>query len=109
MGRIAAEVVGTATDRGVYAYFKHFAVNDQEKNRESGCSYLTEQALREIYLKSFQMVFEEGKSIGVMASYNRLGLMETAASYPLLTEVLRGEWGFKGSVSSRALPRAMRR
>ena len=100
MGRIAAEVVGTATDRGVYAYFKHFAVNDQEKNRESGCSFLTEQALREIYLKSFQMVFEEGKSIGVMASYNRLGLMETAASYPLLTEVLRNEWGFKGAVLS---------
>ena len=100
MGRIAAEVNGTATDRGVYTYFKHFAVNDQEKNRESGISYLTEQALREIYLKSFQMVFEEGKAIGVMASYNRLGLMETAASYPLLTEVLRGEWGFKGSVLS---------
>ena len=100
MGRIAAEVNGTATDRGVYTYFKHFAVNDQEKNRESGISFLTEQALREIYLKSFQMVFEEGKAIGVMASYNRLGLMETAASYPLLTEVLRGEWGFKGSVLS---------
>ena len=100
MGRIAAEVVGAATDRGVYCYFKHFATNDQEKNRESGISYLTEQALREIYLKSFQMVFEEGRSIGVMASYNRLGLMETAASYPLLTEVLRGEWGFQGSVLS---------
>ena len=100
MGRIAAEVVGAATDRGVYAYFKHFAVNDQEKNRESGISFLNEQALREIYLKSFQMVFEEGKSIGVMGSYNRLGLMETAASYPLLTEVLRGEWGFKGAVLS---------
>ena len=100
MGRMAAEVVGTATDRGVYAYFKHFATNDQEKNRESGISFLNEQALREIYLKSFQMVFEEGKSIGVMGSYNRLGLMETAASYPLLTEVLRGEWGFKGAVLS---------
>ena len=100
MGRIAAEVVGAATDRGVYAYFKHFATNDQEKNRESGISYLTEQALREIYLRSFQMVFEEGKSMGVMGSYNRLGLMETAASYPLLTEVLREEWGFKGAVLS---------
>ena len=100
MGRMAAQVVGAATDRGVYAYFKHFATNDQEKNRESGISFLTEQALREIYLKSFQMVFEEGKSIGVMGSYNRLGLMETAASYPLLTEVLRGEWGFKGAVLS---------
>ena len=100
MGRMAAEIVGAATDRGVYAYFKHFTVNDQEKNRESGISYVTEQAFREIYLKSFQMVFEEGKSIGVMASYNRIGLMETAASYPLLTEVLRGEWGFKGAVLS---------
>ena len=100
MGRMAAEVVGAATDRGVYCYFKHFATNDQEKNRESGISFLTEQALREIYLKSFQMVFEEGRSIGVMGSYNRMGLMETAASYPLLTEVLRGEWGFQGSVLS---------
>ena len=100
MGRMAAEVVGTATQRGVYAYFKHFTVNDQEKNRESGISFVSEQAFREIYLKSFQMVFEEGKSIGVMSSYNRIGLMETAASYPLLTEVLRGEWGFKGAVLS---------
>ena len=100
MGRMAANVVGAAADRGVYAYFKHFATNDQEKNRESGISFVNEQALREIYLRSFQMVFEEGKSIGVMGSYNRLGLMETAASYPLLTEVLRGEWGFKGSVLS---------
>ncbi|MCQ2771961.1 MAG: glycoside hydrolase family 3 C-terminal domain-containing protein [Bacilli bacterium] len=100
MGRMAAQVVGAATDRGVYAYFKHFAVNDQEKNRESGISFVNEQALREIYLKSFQMVFEEGKATGVMGSYNRLGLMETAASYPLMTEVLRGEWGFKGSVLS---------
>ena len=100
MGRMAANVVGAATDRGVFAYFKHFAVNDQEKNRESGISFVNEQALREIYLKSFQMVFEEGKSLGVMGSYNRLGLIETAASYPLMTEVLRGEWGFKGSVLS---------
>ena len=100
MGRMAANVVGAATDRGVYAYFKHFATNDQEKNRESGISFVNEQALREIYLKSFQMVFEEGKSMGVMGSYNRMGLMETAANYNLLTEVLRGEWGFKGSVLS---------
>ena len=100
MGRMCAEVVKAGTDRGIYAYFKHFAVNDQEKNRESGISFLTEQALREIYLKSFQMVFEEAQSIGVMSSYNRFGLMETAASYNLLTEVLRNEWGFKGCVLS---------
>ena len=100
MGRIAAEVVGAATDRGIYAYFKHFAVNDQEKNRESGISFVNEQALREIYLKSFQMVFQEGKSIGVMGSYNRIGLTEAAGHYGLMTEVLRNEWGFKGCVLS---------
>ena len=100
MGRIAAEVVGAATDRGIYCYFKHFAVNDQEKNRESGISFVNEQALREIYLKSFQMVFEEGKSIGVMGSYNRVGLVEAAGHYSLMTKVLRDEWGFEGCVLS---------
>ena len=100
MGRIAARVVAGATDRGLYCYFKHFAVNDQEKNREGTSVFLTEQALREIYLKPFQMVIQEGKSMGIMSSYNRLGNMETAASYPLLTEVLRQEWGFKGHIIS---------
>jgi len=100
MGRMASIVVGAATDGGVYCYFKHFAVNDQEKNRESGISFVNEQALREIYLKSFQMVFQEGKATGVMGSYNRLGLMETAAHYGLNTEVLREEWGFKGAMLS---------
>lgn len=100
MGKIGAEVIEAASDAGIYVYLKHFAVNDQEKNRESGISFLTEQTLREIYLKSFQIVFEEAKPMGVMSSYNRIGLMETAGSYPLLTEVLRGEWGFKGSILS---------
>ena len=100
MGKICARVVGAATDMGVYCYFKHFAVNDQEKGREGISTFVSEQALREIYLKSFQMVVQEGKSRGIMSSYNRLGLMETAASYPLLTEVLRNEWGFKGAVLS---------
>ena len=99
-GRIGGRVVAGATDKGIYCFFKHFAVNDQEKNREGVSCYLTEQALRELYLKPFQMIVQEGKSMGIMSSYNRLGLMETAASYPLLTEVLRQEWGFKGSVIS---------
>ena len=100
MGRIAARIVGAATEKGVYCYFKHFAVNDQEKGREGVSTFVSEQALREIYLRSFQMVMQEGKSVGVMSSYNRLGLMETAASYPLLTEVTREEWGFEGTVLS---------
>ena len=100
MGRMAAKVVAGATDNGLYCYFKHFAVNDQEKNREGVSVFLTEQALREIYLKPFQMAVQEGKSMALMSSYNRLGNMETAASYPLLTEVLRDEWGFKGHIIS---------
>ena len=100
MGRIAARTVAGATEKGVYCYFKHFAVNDQEKGREGVSTFINEQALREVYLKSFQMVFQDGKTIGVMSSYNRLGNMETAASYPLLTEVTRNEWGFKGTVLS---------
>ena len=99
-GRIAGRVIEGATDKGIYCFFKHFAVNDQEKHREGVACFLTEQALREIYLKPFQMCIQEGKSTGIMSSYNRLGLMETAASYPLLTEVLRNEWGFKGSIIS---------
>ena len=99
-GRIAGRVVAGASDRGIYCYFKHFVVNDQEKNREGTSTFLTEQDLREIYLKPFQMCIQEGKSTGLMSSYNRLGMMETAASYPLLTEVLRNEWGFKGSIIS---------
>ena len=99
-GRMAAQVVKAATDRGVYCYVKHFAVNEQEKNREGGSTFLNEQALRELYLKPFQMVSQEGKSVGFMTAYNRLGNLEVGANYPLLREVLRGEWGFKGSLLS---------
>ena len=99
-GRMAGRVVAGATDGGIYCFFKHFAVNDQEKHREGVAAFLSEQALREIYLKAFQYVIQEGKATGIMSSYNRIGLMESAASYPLLTEVLRHEWGFKGQVFS---------
>ena len=99
-GRMAGRVVAGATDRGLYCFFKHFAVNDQEKHREGVAAFLSEQALREIYLKAFQYVVQEGNATGIMSSYNRIGLMESAASYPLLTEVLRNEWGFKCHVIS---------
>ena len=99
-GRIGALVTKAVTDKGVYCYVKHFAVNEQEKNREGLCTFVSEQALREIYLKPFQMAVEEGKTVGIFGSYNRLGLKEICSNYPLLTEVLRGEWGFRGSVLS---------
>ena len=99
-GKMGGRVVAGATDGGLYCFFKHFAVNDQEKHREGVAAFLTEQTLREVYLKAFQYVVQEGNATGIMSSYNRIGLMESAASYPLLTEVLRNEWGFKGQVFS---------
>ncbi|MCR5309109.1 MAG: glycoside hydrolase family 3 C-terminal domain-containing protein [Bacilli bacterium] len=99
-GRIASQVVKAATDRGVYAYVRNFALAEQEKNREGLSTFVNEQALRELYLKPFQMVVEEGKTVGIMTAYNRIGNMEAAANYPLLTEVLREEWGFDGSLLS---------
>ena len=100
MGRMAGKVVDGASKKGVYCYFKHFCVNDQEKNREGTMTFVDEQALRQIYLRSFQMVIQEGHSRGIMSSYNRLGMVETAANYNLLTNVLRKEWGFQGAVMS---------
>jgi beta-glucosidase len=100
MGRMAGKVVDGASKKGVYCYFKHFCVNDQEKNREGTMTFVDEQALRQIYLRSFQMVIQEGHSRGIMSSYNRLGMIETAANYNLLTNVLRKEWGFQGAVMS---------
>lgn len=99
-GRMAAKVVGAATDKGVNCYVGRFALNEQETNREGVITYVNEQALRELYLKPFQMCVQEGKTNAVLTSYNRIGLQETAACYQLLTEILREEWGFKGMVMS---------
>jgi len=99
-GIIAANTVLGARAKGVYAYIKHFAVNDQETNRDSNgiLVWLDEQSMREIYLKPFEIVVKKGKAIGVMSSFNRLGTVWAGGSYELLTEVLRNEWGFKGTV-----------
>lgn len=95
----AAEINGAAT-KGVYAYLKHFALNDQEINtREMLCTWTTEQAMREIYLKPFELAIKnfEGTSIGVMVAFNFVGTTWVGASKPLMTEVLRDEWGFRGA------------
>ena len=95
----AAEVIGIQS-KGVNCYNKHFAVNDQETNRDAGglVTWVNEQAMREIYLKGFEVAVKEGEAMGIMSSFNRIGTVPTAESYPLLTTVLRNEWGFKGCV-----------
>jgi len=97
-GKFAAEVVKGSRSRGLYCQVKHFAVNDQETHRSGVCTWLTEQAMREIYFKPFEMAVKDGGTLGVMSSFNRLGTLWTGGDYRLLTEVLRNEWGFKGLV-----------
>jgi len=99
-GKIAAAEIQGIQSTGVYCYSKHYAVNDQESNREAGglITWANEQSMREIYLRGFELAVKEGKSQGIMSSYNRIGLTPTAESYPLLTNVLRDEWGFVGCV-----------
>ena len=116
-GKIAANVVSGAADKGLYAYIKHFALNDQETFRtEALCTWADEQTIREIYLKPFEIVVKEAKTTidyisdengthsqkemnactAVMSSFNRIGTTWSGGNKALMTDVLRGEWGFKG-------------
>ncbi|WP_328514415.1 glycoside hydrolase family 3 N-terminal domain-containing protein, partial [Streptococcus suis] len=97
-GKLASAVIQKASEQGVYTYLKHFALNDQETNRQRVATWSNEQAIREIYLKAFEVPVKEGKAPGVMSSFNRVGTTWTGASYELLTTVLREEWGFVGTV-----------
>ncbi len=84
---------------GINYGVKHFALNDQETNRESLNTFATEQAIREIYLRPFEGA-AAGGALSIMTSFNKIGVTYTAASVNLLTDVLRGEWGFKGHVTT---------
>ncbi len=101
-GKMAANTISGATNNGLYCYVKHFAVNETASNG-SGASggmytWLTEQAMRENYLKGFEIAIKEGKANAVMAAYSNVGAVTCTGSYALLMGVLRGEWGFKGTV-----------
>ncbi|MBR4208718.1 MAG: glycoside hydrolase family 3 protein, partial [Lachnospiraceae bacterium] len=99
-GKMGAAEVRGLQSKGVFAAVKHFAANEQETHRASNgdCSWLTEQSLREIYLKPFEIIVKEGKARAIMSSFNRIGTRWTGGDYRLITEILRDEWGFKGLV-----------
>lgn len=122
-GEFALEAANACAEKGVYAYIKHFALNDQEDYRSHIATFSNEQAIREIYLKPFQTCIERRETIGVavwnydeetetyvqgeaeipavmavMTSFNRVGCTWAGGNYNLITNVLRKEWGFDGTV-----------
>lgn len=97
-GEMAGNIVKGCNDKGMITFVKHFAVNDQESNRDKLLTWANEQTIREIYLRPFRICVEKYESHGMMSALNSLGAVWTGGHYALLTEVLRGEWGFDGIV-----------
>lgn len=122
-GEFACQAATACSEKGVYAYIKHFALNDQEDHRSHVATFANEQAIREIYLKPFQTCIEERGTteimvqsyneaagtfieekieipavMAVMTSFNRIGCTWAGGNYNLITGVLRNEWGFNGTV-----------
>ncbi len=96
-GKMAAAEVKGIQDRGVYVFTKHFALNDQEEGRYGISTWSNEQAIREIYLEGFEGSIVEGDGMGVMSSFNRIGVVWAGAHHGLMTGILRDEWGMTGA------------
>ena len=102
-GEMAAQSVAAAQEKGVYCFLKHFALNDQELNRNNQlCVWANEQAIREIYLKAFELPVKEGHATAAMAAFNYIGYEWAGASSALMQTVLQDEWGFHGMVLTDA-------
>ena len=98
-GAIASHAIMGSQDQGVYAFMKHFALNDQETNRCGMlCTWASEQAIREIYLKPFEACVKSADCHAVMSSFNYIGNTYAGNCPELLINVLRNEWGFVGMV-----------
>lgn len=115
-GKVSADVISGLVDNGVFPFMKHFALNDQETNRSGVCTWANEQAIREIYLRPFEIAIKEATAtiryyaddsdvmteteipamLGIMTSYNRIGTTLSPYSSNLLLNVSREEWGYNG-------------
>lgn len=102
-GQAAANVVKGLQAHKIVPYIKHFALNERETNtRDQLFTWCNEQAIREIYLRPFELAVKEGGSLGVMSSFNYIGHTWAGGSKALLTDLLRNEWGFEGAVVTDA-------
>ena len=99
-GNIAASYVRGMQGENVGACLKHFAMNNQEKNRQSSSSNVDERTMREIYLKGFEIAVRQSKPHSIMSSYNLINGTYASANRKLLTDILRNDWGFDGIVIS---------
>ena len=97
-GELATAYVQALQAQGIAACVKHFAANNQETRRMSSTSNVSERALREIYLPSFEAVVKKGKTRSIMCSYNAINGTYAAENKTLLTDILRTDWGFEGFV-----------
>ena len=97
-GKLAANVIVGAKENNVYCYMKHFCVSEAGQNPTNVNTWLTEQALRECYLRPFEIAVKEGNANAIMSAFNRVGAVLSGYNYAMLTGVLRNEWNFHGSV-----------
>lgn len=105
-GTMAANLIRGAQSKGLVVFMKHYALNDQETNRDGVAVFISEQAARENDLRGFEIAIRNVEVSGIMTSFNRVGCTHTAASTGLCNGILRGEWGYQGRLISDSVKSA---